>query len=132
MFEHSASNHSLEEVVFMGQQIRMGDLRVLQPGELVEHGVLFTVYVALVKFDLCSSMHPNQTCIYGMTTSPVKDSTGFSEKLLAALKDADLPGYKSKISGMVMKVMIFFDLSLDGIKIGQLDFPPAPSATCAP
>lgn len=107
----------------------MRDLRVVKLGELVEDSILSDIYVATVEFDLAPNEHPNHTRVYCVAASPIENSTGFFEKFLATLKNADLAAYDGKIPGMSVKVTIFSDLSLSEIRLGQLGFDPAPSPT---
>jgi hypothetical protein len=65
-----------------------------------------------VKFDLGSPQHSDQTRIRSLSASPVKDSVSLFEKFLTALKNAGLTAYNSKISGVRVKVRVFFDLRL--------------------
>jgi hypothetical protein len=95
----------------------MSELRVLEPGEIEEHLIFCRIYIAAVKFYLGSPQHSDQTCVYRMPAPPIKDSVSVFEKFLTTLKNANLTAYDRKISGVGVKVTVFFDLGLDRIEL---------------
>jgi ABC-type tungstate transport system substrate-binding protein len=89
----------------------------LSPAKSKEQMIFLRIYIAAVKLHLGSTQHSDQTCIHSMSTPPIKDSTSVFEKFLTTLKNADLPAYNRKISGVGVKVTVFFDLGLGRIEL---------------
>jgi len=57
-----------------------------------------------------------------MSAPPIKDSVSVFEKFLTTLKNANLTAYDRKISGVGVKVTVFFNLGLDRIELPQIRF----------
>jgi hypothetical protein len=52
-----------------------------------------------------------------MSAPPIQDSMRVFEKFLTTLKNADLTAYNRKISGVGVKVTVFFDLRFGRIEL---------------
>jgi len=52
-----------------------------------------------------------------MPAPPIKDTMSVFEKFLTTLKNADLTAYNREISGVGVKVTVFFDLAFNRIEL---------------
>jgi hypothetical protein len=70
-----------------------------------------------VKLHIGSTQHSYETCICSLSAPPIEDSGSIIEKLPTTLKNAYLTAYQRKISGVGVKVTVFFDPGLGRIEL---------------
>jgi hypothetical protein len=119
MFQYTASDHYIEEVVRIRELVWMSQLRIFQTCKVEERAIFESIDIAAVDFHIFPSQHSNQTSICSMTATPVKHCIRVSDDIFATLKNTDLPADDCGISRVTVQVGIASGLRLERIESGK-------------
>jgi hypothetical protein len=78
--------------------------------------IFLAINITRVDLDLIPAEHSNQTCIYGVTASPVMHGLCLIQEGLAALEDTDLSANYRKISRVGVQINVFFGSGMGGVE----------------